>query len=192
MASFDPAWAALIQARSRRRDGRSRLAGPDRGVTTSIADVRARAATILSPNTSTGKGGRQVPRLLRLAAGPAVVLGHPRPAPAIALAALWALRAEPLPATVDDAHGGPAAGGRKRHLDLGGVGPVEPRCHRYTRRRGGSHTSTSAPVVLGMEERFSGPVLPLIGRTLPDFGPSFEKFAKGLKRHAEARARSSA
>lgn len=43
-----------------------------------------------------------------------------------------------------------------------------------------------------MEERFSGPLLPLIGRTLPDFGPSFEKFAKGLKRQAEARAGSSA
>jgi hypothetical protein len=37
-----------------------------------------------------------------------------------------------------------------------------------------------------MEERFSGPLLPLIGRTLPDFGPSFEKFAKGLKRRAES------
>jgi hypothetical protein len=36
-----------------------------------------------------------------------------------------------------------------------------------------------------MEERFSGPLLPLIGRTLPDFGPSFEKFARGLKRRAE-------
>lgn len=36
-----------------------------------------------------------------------------------------------------------------------------------------------------MEERFSGPLLPLIGRTLPDFGPSFEKFASGLKRRAE-------
>jgi hypothetical protein len=37
-----------------------------------------------------------------------------------------------------------------------------------------------------MEERFSGPLLPLIGRTLPDFGPSFEKFASGLKRRAES------
>jgi hypothetical protein len=36
-----------------------------------------------------------------------------------------------------------------------------------------------------MEERFSGPLVPLIGRTLPDFGPSFEKFAAGLKRRAE-------
>jgi hypothetical protein len=37
-----------------------------------------------------------------------------------------------------------------------------------------------------MEERFSGPLLPLIGRTLPDFGPSFRKFANGLKRRAES------
>jgi hypothetical protein len=36
-----------------------------------------------------------------------------------------------------------------------------------------------------MEERFSGPLRPLIGRTLPDFGPSFEKFAGGLKQRAE-------
>jgi hypothetical protein len=36
-----------------------------------------------------------------------------------------------------------------------------------------------------MEERFSGPLVPLIGRTLPDFGPSFEKFARGLKQRAE-------
>jgi hypothetical protein len=36
-----------------------------------------------------------------------------------------------------------------------------------------------------MVERFSGPLLPLVGRSLPDFGPSFEKFAKGLKERAE-------
>jgi hypothetical protein len=37
-----------------------------------------------------------------------------------------------------------------------------------------------------MEERFSGPLVPLVGRSLPDFGPSFEKFARGLKERAEA------
>jgi hypothetical protein len=36
-----------------------------------------------------------------------------------------------------------------------------------------------------MEERFSGPLLPLIGPRLPDFGPSFDKFANGLKERAE-------
>jgi hypothetical protein len=36
-----------------------------------------------------------------------------------------------------------------------------------------------------MRERFGGPLLPLIGRTLPDFGPSFDQFARGLKARAE-------
>ena len=37
-----------------------------------------------------------------------------------------------------------------------------------------------------MEERFSGPLFRLIGPRLPDFGPSFEKFASGLKQRAES------
>jgi hypothetical protein len=36
-----------------------------------------------------------------------------------------------------------------------------------------------------MHERFSGPLLPLIGRSMPDLGPSFEQFARGLKDRAE-------
>jgi hypothetical protein len=36
-----------------------------------------------------------------------------------------------------------------------------------------------------MEERFSGPLLPLIGRSIPDLGPSFEQFARGLKQRVE-------
>ena len=36
-----------------------------------------------------------------------------------------------------------------------------------------------------MREVFSGPLLPLIGRSMPDLGPSFERFAKGLKAEAE-------
>jgi hypothetical protein len=36
-----------------------------------------------------------------------------------------------------------------------------------------------------MEERFTGPMVRLIGPRLPDFGPSFEKFARGLKQRAE-------
>ena len=39
-----------------------------------------------------------------------------------------------------------------------------------------------------MRETLSGPLLPLIGRSLPDFGPSFEQFARGLKARAEAGA----
>jgi len=36
-----------------------------------------------------------------------------------------------------------------------------------------------------MREEFSGPLLPLIWRSMPDLGPSFEQFARGLKQRAE-------
>jgi len=36
-----------------------------------------------------------------------------------------------------------------------------------------------------MQEVFSGPLLPLIGRSIPDLTPSFEQFADGLKARAE-------
>jgi hypothetical protein len=36
-----------------------------------------------------------------------------------------------------------------------------------------------------MEERLSGLLLPLVGRSLPDFGPIFDVFASDLKREAE-------
>jgi hypothetical protein len=36
-----------------------------------------------------------------------------------------------------------------------------------------------------MREEYSGPLLAMIGRSLPDLGPSFRKFATGLKRQAE-------
>jgi hypothetical protein len=39
-----------------------------------------------------------------------------------------------------------------------------------------------------MRERFSGPLLPLIGRSIPDMGPSFDQFARGLKKRAEREA----
>ena len=38
-----------------------------------------------------------------------------------------------------------------------------------------------------MREEYSGPLLPLIWRTLPDFQPSFDTFARGLKARAETR-----
>jgi hypothetical protein len=38
-----------------------------------------------------------------------------------------------------------------------------------------------------MREEFTGPSVPLIWRRLPDFQPSFETFARGLKAQAEAR-----
>jgi hypothetical protein len=36
-----------------------------------------------------------------------------------------------------------------------------------------------------MEERFSGLILPLLKRSLPDFGPVFERYADDLKHEAE-------
>jgi hypothetical protein len=37
-----------------------------------------------------------------------------------------------------------------------------------------------------MREEFTGPMLPLIWRSMPDLGPSFAQFATGLKARAEA------
>ena len=37
-----------------------------------------------------------------------------------------------------------------------------------------------------MREESSGPLLPLIWRSMPDLGPSFDRFAAGLKARAEA------
>jgi hypothetical protein len=37
-----------------------------------------------------------------------------------------------------------------------------------------------------MREEYSGPLLPLMWRTMPDLGPSFQKFAAGLKARAES------
>jgi len=39
-----------------------------------------------------------------------------------------------------------------------------------------------------MREEYTGPLLPLIWRSMPDLGPSFEQFARGLKQKAEASA----
>jgi hypothetical protein len=39
-----------------------------------------------------------------------------------------------------------------------------------------------------MREEYTGPLLPLIWRSMPDLGPSFDRFARGLKAKAEAEA----
>lgn len=39
-----------------------------------------------------------------------------------------------------------------------------------------------------LREEYTGPLLGLIWRSMPDLGPSFEKFASGLKHRAEAGA----
>jgi hypothetical protein len=55
----------------------------------------------------------------------------------------------------------------------------------------GVRTFTLAPAGDGattrftMREEYSGPLLPLIGRSMPDLGPSFQQFARGLKERAE-------
>ena len=54
----------------------------------------------------------------------------------------------------------------------------------------GVRTFTLAPGANGatefrMREEYTGPLLPLIWRSMPDLGPSFEQFAKGLKAQAE-------
>ena len=36
-----------------------------------------------------------------------------------------------------------------------------------------------------MREEYTGPLLPMIWRSMPDLGPSFEQFATGLKERAE-------
>jgi hypothetical protein len=38
-----------------------------------------------------------------------------------------------------------------------------------------------------MREEYTGPLLPLIWRTMPDLQPSFDQFARGLKARAERR-----
>jgi hypothetical protein len=38
-----------------------------------------------------------------------------------------------------------------------------------------------------MREEFTGPMLPLIWRSMPNLGPAFARFARGLKARAEAR-----
>jgi hypothetical protein len=41
---------------------------------------------------------------------------------------------------------------------------------------------------LDVREEYTGPLLPMIWRTIPDLGPSFEQFVTGLKRRAEGSA----
>lgn len=54
----------------------------------------------------------------------------------------------------------------------------------------GVRTFTLSPQANGairftMREVYSGPLAPLIWRSIPDLGPSFEQFASGLKNQAE-------
>ena len=54
----------------------------------------------------------------------------------------------------------------------------------------GVRTFTLAPAGNGttrftMREEYTGPLLPLVWRSMPDLGPSFQQFARGLKERAE-------
>jgi len=48
-----------------------------------------------------------------------------------------------------------------------------------------SLTPDGATTRFSMREEYSGPLLPLIWRSMPDLGPSFQQFARGLKAQAE-------
>jgi hypothetical protein len=55
----------------------------------------------------------------------------------------------------------------------------------------GARTFTLTPMDGGktsvtVEEIFTGLLLPLIGRTIPDLQPSFNNFVEGLKQRAES------
>jgi hypothetical protein len=53
------------------------------------------------------------------------------------------------------------------------------RTYRLTPQPGGT-------VLFRMREEYTGPMAGLIFRSIPDLGPSFERFAAGLKRQAES------
>ena len=40
-----------------------------------------------------------------------------------------------------------------------------------------------------MREEYTGPLLPMMWRSMPDLGPSFTQFANGLKQQAETAGR---
>lgn len=76
---------------------------------------------------------------------------------------------------------------------------LDPDAHRMTWTGGmplglfkGVRAFTVTPSGAGsrfhMREEFTGPMLGMIWRSMPDLQPSFEKFANGLKAQAEARS----
>lgn len=69
-----------------------------------------------------------------------------------------------------------------RRLELSGGMPLGLMrgIRTYTLTPRGEHTDFS------MREVFSGPMLPLIRRSIPDLQPSFEQYVRGLKARAEA------
>ena len=47
-------------------------------------------------------------------------------------------------------------------------------------------SSTSSGTSFHMREEYTGPMLGLIWKSIPDLGPSFERFAQGLKHRVES------
>ena len=48
--------------------------------------------------------------------------------------------------------------------------------------------SADGQVTFRMREDYTGPLVPLIWRSMPDLGPSFQQFAAGLKQRVESAA----
>ena len=63
---------------------------------------------------------------------------------------------------------------------IGGVAPLFKGVRRFTLTAGNAGSTKFA-----MAERFSGLMVPLAARAMPDLGPVFERFALDLKREAE-------
>ena len=49
----------------------------------------------------------------------------------------------------------------------------------------GAATPEGGSTRFAMREEYTGPMLPLVWRSMPDLQPSFEQFARGLKARAE-------
>lgn len=62
----------------------------------------------------------------------------------------------------------------------GGFAPLFKGVRTFTLR-----PDPAGVTVFTMTEHFTGLILPLVGRKLPDFGPIFEAYAEDLKREAE-------
>jgi len=70
----------------------------------------------------------------------------------------------------------------RRMTWTGGVSPVFKGVRTFELRPHGDGTTDFT-----MAERFSGLMIPLVSRSMPDFGPVFARYADDLRREAERR-----
>ncbi|HEY7698173.1 MAG TPA: SRPBCC domain-containing protein [Vicinamibacteria bacterium] len=68
----------------------------------------------------------------------------------------------------------------ERMIWTGGFAPIFKGVRTFALQPRGAGSTNFA-----MEETFSGLIYPLVKRSLPDFGPVFERYASDLKREAE-------